>query len=105
MALIYPKLHEAATNLQARRSGVSKHSQKLRKALIDQAEAIHNAKGTTIKNMQSDIDEMDAQHLEAIGMQEKEVNRSIDEITQDIIKLQNLLNSKDIYLVTVYTSM
>ena len=56
--------------------------------------------------MQSEIDDIDAQHLAAIDKQEKKINKSIDEITQDIIHLQNLLNSNDVCLVTctVYTS-
>ena len=83
---------------------MSKHSQKLRKALTEQAEAIHNEIDTIIKDMQSEIDDMDAQHLAAIDKQEKEINKSIDEIIQDIIHLQNLLNSNDVWLVTVYTS-
>ena len=101
---IYPKLYNAATNLQAQRSGVNKHSQKFRKALTEQAEAIHNEIDTIIKDMQSEIDDMDAQHLAAIYKQEKEIDKSIDEITQDILNLQNLLNSDDVCLVTVYTS-
>ena len=47
---------------------------------------------------------MDAQHLAAIYKRQKEINKSIDEITQDILNLQNLLNSDDVCLVTVYTS-
>ena len=68
---IYPKLHEVARNLQAQRSGVSKHSQKLRTALTEQAEVIHNEIYTIIKDMQSEIDDIDAQHLAAIDKQEK----------------------------------
>ena len=47
---------------------------------------------------------MDAQHLAAIYKQQKEITKSIDGITQDILNLQNLLNSDDVCLVTVYTS-
>ena len=50
---IYPKLHEVKTNLQAQRSGVSKHSQKLRKALTEQAEAINNEIDTIIKDIRN----------------------------------------------------
>ena len=54
--------------------------------------------------MQSEIDNMDAQQVAAIEKQEKEINKSLDEITQDSINLQNLLNPNDVCLVTVYTS-
>ena len=83
---------------------MSKHAQQLRKALNEQAEVIHNEIDTIIKDIQSEIDDMDAQHLAAIDKQEKEINKSIDEITQDIIHLQNLFNSNDFCIVTVYTS-
>ena len=81
---IYPKLHEVKTNLQAQRSGVSKHSQKLRKALTEQTEAIHNEIDTIIKDMQSEIDDMDAEHLAAIDKQEQD-------LTNLLMKLPRML--------------
>ena len=85
------------TNLQGLRSGVSKHSQRLTKALAEQTEDVHNEIDTIVKDIQSEIDDIDSQHLSVINKHEKELNKCINEITQAII------NSNDVCLLTVYT--
>lgn len=47
---------------------------------------------------------MDIQHIEAIDKQKNAINNIIPEITQAILDLQNLLDSDDVCLVSVYTS-
>ena len=84
--------------------GVSKHSQELTAALKKQAEALHAEIDCIIKEMQSEIDDMDAKHLAAIDQQEETINQSINEISQVIRDLQNLLASNDVCLVSEYIS-
>ena len=52
--------HMHTTNLQGLRSGVRKHSQILAKALAEQAEDVHNGIDTSINDIQSEIDNIDA---------------------------------------------
>ena len=65
------------TNLQGLRSGVSKHAQILTKALAEQAEDVHNEINTIIKDIQSEIDNIDAQNLSALNKHETELNNRI----------------------------
>lgn len=101
---IFPKLQEAASKIPIQRSGVSKHSQELTAALKKQAETLHAEIDFIVKDMQSEIHDMDSQHLAAIDQHEKATNQSINEISQVILDLQNLLESNDILLVSEYTS-
>ena len=61
--------------------------------------------------MKSEIDDMDAQHIEAIDRQEDAINRTISDITQIIQdlkrllkRLQDKLDTTDVCLVSEYTS-
>ena len=101
---IYPNLQEAASNISFQRSGVRKHSQEMTAGLKKQAEALHAEIDCIIKEMQSEIDNVDAQHLAAIDQPEETINQSINEISQVIRNLQNLLASNDVCLVSEYIS-
>ena len=101
---IHPKLQQAALNIPIQRSRVSKHSQKLTAAMKKQAEAFHAEIDCIVREMQSEIDDMDAQHLKAIDQQEETINQSINEISQVIRDLQNLLETNDVCLVSEYIS-
>nr|XP_022296973.1 tripartite motif-containing protein 2-like [Crassostrea virginica] len=54
--------------------------------------------------MKSKIDDMDAQHIAAIDQQEDAINRTIPEITQVILDLKQLMDTRDVCLVSEYTS-
>uniref|UniRef100_A0A8B8DGL1 Tripartite motif-containing protein 3-like n=1 Tax=Crassostrea virginica TaxID=6565 RepID=A0A8B8DGL1_CRAVI len=101
---IYPKYQDAATNIPIQRSDVNKRSQKLTAALDKQGEALHTEINTIIQGMKSDIDDMDAQHIAALGRQEDVINHTIPEITQVILDLKRLLDTSDVFLVSEYTS-
>ncbi|XP_022327045.2 uncharacterized protein LOC111126590 [Crassostrea virginica] len=101
---IYPRYQEAATNIPVQRADVNKRSQKLTTALDKQGEALHTEIDTIIQGMKSQIDDMDAQHIEAIDQQEVAINRTIPEITQIILDLKRLLDTSDVCLVSEYTS-
>ena len=101
---IYPKLQAAASSIPVQRSGVNIHSRELTPAIKKQAEALHDEIETIVKDIQSEIDEMDTQHFAAIDQQEKEINQSMNEINQLILNLQNMLESNDAGLLSEYIS-
>uniref|UniRef100_A0A8B8BX04 Uncharacterized protein LOC111113826 n=1 Tax=Crassostrea virginica TaxID=6565 RepID=A0A8B8BX04_CRAVI len=101
---IYPKYQEAATNIQVQKSEVNERSEKLKKALDKQGEALHTEIDTIIQEMKSDIDDMDAKHIAAIDQQEDAINNTIPEIKQFILDLKRLLDTSDVCLVSKYTS-
>nr|XP_022297541.1 uncharacterized protein LOC111106947 [Crassostrea virginica] len=101
---IYPIYQEAATNIPVQRADVNKRSQKLTTALDKQGEALHTEIDTIVQGMKSEIDDMDAQHIAAIDIQEDAINHTITEITQVILDLKRLLDTSDICLVSKYTS-
>ena len=101
---IYPKYQEAATNIPLQRAELVKRSQKLTIALDKQGEALHKEIDNVIQEMKSEIDDMDAQHIEAIDRQEDAINRTIIDITQIIQDLKRLLDTSDLSLVSKYTS-
>ena len=61
---VYPKYQEAATNIPLQRAELVKRSQKLTTALDKQGEALHTEIDNIIQEMKSEIDDMDAQHME-----------------------------------------
>nr|XP_022303034.1 uncharacterized protein LOC111110734 [Crassostrea virginica] len=102
--LIRPKFQQAASKIPAQKAGVKQHSLKLTAALNKQGEALHNEINSLIQRKQSEIDEMDKQHLAAITTQEDVINKALHEIKQVILDLQKLLDSDDVCLVSEYTS-
>ena len=101
-----PKYHEAAENIQIKRNDVRKHHQKLTTALDNQKQALHNEIDTIIQEMESEIDDMDAQYMAAIDRQEDAINHTITEITeitQVIQDLKSTLDTSDICLVSILT--
>nr|XP_022299110.1 E3 ubiquitin-protein ligase TRIM71-like [Crassostrea virginica]XP_022299111.1 E3 ubiquitin-protein ligase TRIM71-like [Crassostrea virginica] len=101
---IYPKYEEAATNIPVQRADVNKRSQKLTTALDKQGEALHTEIDTIMQGMKSDIDDMDAQHIDAIDQQEVAINKTSTEIKKVIQDLKRLLDTSDVCLVSEYTS-
>nr|XP_022309120.1 E3 ubiquitin-protein ligase TRIM71-like [Crassostrea virginica] len=101
---IYPKFQEAASKIPIHRSGVRKNSKELTEALKKQADALHAEIEIIVKDMQSKINDMGAQHLAEIDKQEEALNQSINDISQVILDLQKLLDSNDVSLVSEYTS-
>nr|XP_022309160.1 uncharacterized protein LOC111114909 [Crassostrea virginica] len=102
--LIRPKFQQAASEIPAQKAGVKQHSLKLTAALNKQGEALHKEINSLIQRKQSEIEEMDEQHLAAITTQEDVINKALHEIKQVILDLQNLLDSDDVCLVSEYTS-
>ncbi|XP_078321293.1 uncharacterized protein LOC111114909 isoform X2 [Crassostrea virginica] len=102
--LIRPKFQQAASEITAQKAGVKQHSLKLTAALNKQGEALHKEINSLIQRKQTEIEDMDEQHLAAITTQEEVINKTLHEIKQVILDLQNLLDSDDVCLVSEYTS-
>nr|XP_022309166.1 tripartite motif-containing protein 3-like [Crassostrea virginica] len=102
--LIRPKFQQAASEIPAQKAGVKQHSLKLTAALNKQGEALHKEINSLIQRKQTQIEDMDEQHLAAITTQEEVINKALHEIKQVILDLQNLLDSDDVCLVSEYTS-
>nr|XP_022309600.1 tripartite motif-containing protein 2-like [Crassostrea virginica] len=102
--LIRPKFQQAASEIPAQKAGVKQHSLKLTAALNKQGEALHKEINSLIQRKQSEIEDMDKQHLAAITTQEEVINKALHEIKQVILDLQKLLDSDDVCLVFEYTS-
>nr|XP_022305047.1 uncharacterized protein LOC111112040 [Crassostrea virginica]XP_022305048.1 uncharacterized protein LOC111112040 [Crassostrea virginica] len=101
---IFPKYQESAAIIKTQKTDQSKHSQKLTSELNKQGEALHREIHTIIQRKQSEIDEMNAQHLAAIEKQEDETNKALHEIKQVIQDLKSLLDTSDVGLVSKYRS-
>nr|XP_022304510.1 E3 ubiquitin-protein ligase TRIM71-like [Crassostrea virginica]XP_022304511.1 E3 ubiquitin-protein ligase TRIM71-like [Crassostrea virginica] len=102
--LIRPKFQQAASEIPAQKADVQQHSLKLTAALNKQGEALHKEINSLIQRKQSEIEEMDEQHLAAITTQEEVINKALHEIKQVILDLQKLLDSDDVCLVSEYIS-
>ena len=101
---IFPKYQESAAIIKTQKIDQSKHSQKLTSALNKQGEALHREINTIIQRKQSEIDNMNTQHLAAIEKQEDVINNALHEIKQIIQDLKTLLDTSDVGLVSKYTS-
>ena len=104
MKFIRPKFQQAASKIPAQKVGVKQHSLKLTAVLNKQGEALHKEINSLIQRKQSEIEDMDKQHLAAITIQEDIISKTLHEIKQVILDLQKLLDSDDVCLVYEYTS-
>nr|XP_022296354.1 uncharacterized protein LOC111106114 [Crassostrea virginica] len=102
--LIYPKYQETASDIPVQKANARKHTQKLTTALKKQGKALHQEIDNIIQKMQTEIDDMDCQHLVVIQKQEDAINQAISEIESTILDLRNLLETCDVCLVSGYKS-
>ena len=72
--------------------------------LNTQREAIISTIGTIIQKMQSEIEDMDTQHIAAIDKQVEVINLTINKTKQIILELRRLLDTKDVRIVSKYKS-
>ena len=86
----------------AQKTGAKQHSLKLTATLNKQGKALHKEINSLIQRKQSEIEEMDEQHLAALTTQEDLISKTIREIKQVILDLQKLLDSDDDCLVSDY---
>lgn len=101
---ISPEYQEAASKIFIQRADARNHSQKLRTALNQQGEALHKEIDDIIQSLHSKIDDMESRHLVAIDKQEDQINRTMPEISQVILELRSLLDTRDVLFVFKYES-
>nr|XP_022308271.1 E3 ubiquitin-protein ligase TRIM36-like [Crassostrea virginica] len=101
---IYPLYQKSASIIKTQKFDQSKHSQKLTAELNEQGEALHREISTIVQRKQSEIDDMNNQHLTAIEKQEDVINKTLHEIKQVIMYLKSLLETSDVSHVSKYKS-
>ena len=70
--------------------------------LNKQEEALYREINNIIQRKQSEIDEMDRQHTDAIEKQEDVINKTLNDIKQIVKNLKSLLDTYDVGLVSKY---
>ncbi|XP_078330841.1 uncharacterized protein LOC144624759 [Crassostrea virginica] len=101
---IYPKYQESVSDIPNRKAEMIENSQALKANLNEQGRRLHREIDKCIKEMQTEIDDMDAQNFTAIEKHTSVINSTIDKISKSIQDLKKLLDSNDISLISKYKS-
>ena len=101
---IFPRYQQSAAIIKTQKIDQRKHFQKLTADLIKQGEAMQKDIYSIIQRKQSEIDDMDAQHLASITTQEDVINKALHEIKEVIRDLKSMLETSDVRHVSTYKS-
>ena len=101
---IYPRYQEAASKIPQQRANRRKNSQKLKTTIQNHGDMLHQEIDNIIQEMQSKIDDDDAQYLALSDKREKEIKRNISQISEIILNLERLLESGNVNIVSKYKS-
>ena len=101
---IYTRYQEAASKIPQQRVNRSKNSQKLKTTIQNHGDMLHKEIDSIIQEMQSKIDDDDAQYLALSDIREKEIKRNISQISEIILNLKSLLESGNVNIVSKYKS-
>ena len=102
--IIFPKYQESASIIKAQKTDQRKHSQKLKSELNKQGEALHKEINEIIEKKQSEIDNINTQHLVAIEKQEEVIYKALNDIKKVIQDINSMLYTSDVGLVSKYQS-
>ena len=101
---IYPKYQEAVSKIPHQRANRSKKSHKLKTTIQNHGDMLHQEIDSIIQEMQSIIDDDDAQFLALSEKREKQIKRNISQISEIILNLKRLLESGNVNIVSKYKS-
>lgn len=101
---IFPKYSSVASSILFQKAEINKNSQKLKIILTERGEAWHKEIDNLIKNLKSDLDEMEHKYLAVLNEKEYEIKRTMSEITKNIDFIKALLKSADVCRVSEYKS-
>lgn len=101
---IHPRYNEIATNIPTQKADLIKNSQKLTTAINKQGDVWHREIDTIISYLRNKVSEMESNHLNVLNKQGDEITLNISAITKSITDIKKLLDSKDVCLVSEYTS-
>ncbi|XP_065929929.1 E3 ubiquitin ligase TRIM40-like [Magallana gigas] len=101
---IYPKYQEIALSIPVQKGTLNTSSQTIASDISKRGEEMHRQIDVIIKNLKSDLDEMDSKYLAALNKQEEKIKDMLSDITQTIADLKKILNSDDVGLVSAYKS-
>nr|XP_022308240.1 E3 ubiquitin-protein ligase TRIM71-like [Crassostrea virginica] len=101
---ILPNYKKSAVIITTQKTDQHKHYQKLTAEINKQGDALHREINSFIQRKQSEIDDMNAQHLAALEKQEDVINTTLHEIKQIILHLKSLLESSNVSRISKYKS-
>uniref|UniRef100_A0A8W8LM77 B box-type domain-containing protein n=2 Tax=Magallana gigas TaxID=29159 RepID=A0A8W8LM77_MAGGI len=101
---IYPKYQEIASIIPVQIFDLNLNSVKLITEIDKHGEDLHREINTIIRNMKSNVEEMDTKHLAVLDKEKYEIKHTISEITETITELKTLLHSNDVSRVSAYKS-
>ena len=102
--IIYLRYQEAASKIPQQRASRRKNSQKLKTTIQNHGDMLHQEIDSIIQEMQSEIDDDDAQSLALSDIQEKEIKQIISQISEIILNQKRLLESRNVNIVSKYKS-
>ena len=101
---VYPKYQEFESSIIKQKTDLKKNSESLTAALKAQGEFWHREIENVINKMQSELDDINSKNLSDIAKQENNIQNKMTEISQMILNLKTLLDSKDVSGVSKYKS-
>lgn len=101
---LFPKYKKIAFHIQVQKVDLKKNSQKIAASLNTQRDIWHREIDDIVNKVKCEFKDIESKHLDVLNKQEVEIQRSISELTQNIVDIKKLLNSKDVLLVCEYKS-
>lgn len=99
---IYPKYEKAASDIKIKIDDVKKNSKKMKRIINENGQICHQEIDNVIKKFLSIIEERESEQLDNLREKESNLNLRINEISQNIMNLEKIVDSKDVCLASEY---
>lgn len=99
---IYPKHEKAASDIKTKKSDLRKTSKAMKSTIKEHGQLWHGVIDKIIEKFLSQIDVNESKQLVIFENEEREIKLRITEISQNILNLEKMLDSKDAQLVSEY---